>query len=382
MEGPALPRYGEASLAELTPALLGALGAAGFDAAPRLGLGEATSACLLLVDGLGDELLTAHADAAPTLAAHRVQTLTATYPSTTATSITSLGTGLTPGEHGMVGYLFEAFAGTGSLLNALRWQFQGSDVPLFDRITPEAFQPEPTAFERASGVGVSVTVVSPPMFRESGLTRVALRGGRYVGAPTWGALADGVGAALRRPGLVYAYVSDLDTTGHTLGPSSAGWRAQLAIVDRLVAVLAESLPPDAVLVVTGDHGMVDSAPADRIDLDAAPPLRAGVRAIGGEPRARYVYATPGAAADVAAAWREELGERAWVLPSEQAVEEGWFGPRVSDRARSRLGDVVAAARERWVLVRPDIEPHLTAMRGHHGSLTPAELAVPLVAIRG
>jgi len=380
VESPALPRYGERSLAELVPALLGVVGAEGFTEAPRLGLGTARSACLLLVDGLGDELIAANADVAPTLAAHRAAALTTCYPSTTATSITSIGTGLAPGEHGVVGYLWEPYPGAEGLLNALRWQFQGRESSALDIIVPEQAQPELTAFERAAASRLSVTVVSAPFYRDSGLSRMALRGGRFAGAPTWGTLVDGVVEALREPGFVYAYVSELDTTGHTLGPSSPGWRAQLALVDQLVATLAEQLPAGSTLVVTGDHGMVTTTEEDHVSLDRRPDLLAGVRAIGGEPRARYVYARPGAAGDVLAAWREALGEHAWVISTEQAVADGWFGPKVTEQAIPRMGDVIAAARGTSVLVRPDVEPRLSIMRGHHGSLTPAEQLIPLIQI--
>jgi hypothetical protein len=378
---PALPRYGLDSLSELVPALLRAVGAVSFADAARLGLDEARSACLLLVDGLGDELLAAHRDVAPTLNAQRTAALTTGYPSTTATSLTSLGTGRTPGEHGMIGYLFEPYPGAGGLLNALRWQFQGQDRSALDTVLPEQLQPEATTFERAADAGLRVVSVSSPAFRESGLTRAGLRGGQYIGAPTWGTLVEYVISALRQPGFVYAYVSDLDTTGHVLGPGSSGWRAQLALVDQLVASLAESLPSDAILAVTGDHGMITATPEDRFNLDT-PKLLAGVRAIAGEPRARYVYARQGAVDDVLDTWRSVLGEHAWVVATEQAIADGWFGPRVAPRVVHRLGDVIAAARGTTVLVRPDIEPRLTAMRGQHGSLTSAELNVPLVVIRG
>jgi hypothetical protein len=380
VQSPALPRYGTGSLAEVVPALLGAVGSPAYAGVPRLGLGETRSACLLLVDGLGDELLLANARVAPTLAACRATALTTCYPSTTATSITSIGTGRTPGEHGVVGYLWEPHPGADGLLNTLRWAFQGRDGSALDIVLPEQVQPEPTAFERAAAAGTSVTVVSHPLYRDSGLSRMGLRGGRFVGASTWGTLVECVVDALRRPGFVYAYVSELDSTGHALGPSSAGWRAQLAQVDRLVATLAEHLPTDSTLVVTGDHGMITVTENDRVSLDGRPELMAGVRAIGGEPRARYVYAQPGAADDVLAAWRETLGDHAWVVSPEQAVADGWFGPRVAERAIPRMGDVIAAARGTSVLVRPEVEPHLSMMRGQHGSLTSAEQFVPLIRI--
>jgi hypothetical protein len=399
VQPPPVPSYGEGSLAGLVPALLGAIapesrssGAAasaapdgsdaGSGAGGPLARSTARSACLLLVDGLGDALLTAHADAAPTLAGHRAGALSVGFPSTTATSIASIGTARPPGEHGVVGYRWQVEAGAG-LLNALRWTFPdpagpaSASVSALETAVPERVQPEPTAFERA---GVPVTVVAPPYQRNSGLSRAVLRGGRFAMAPTWGVLVAEVVAALREPGLVYAYVGEVDLTGHVLGPAAPGWRVQLELVDHLVAALAERLPRGAVLAVTGDHGMVEVAAADRVDLDRTPELLDGVRAIGGEARARHVYARPGAAADVLAAWRERLGGRAWVVSADEAVASGWFGPTVADRVRPRIGDVVAAAAGTIALIRSAAEPIPSALVGQHGSFTPAEQFVPLVLL--
>jgi hypothetical protein len=181
------------------------------------------------------------------------------------------------------------------------------------------------------------------------------------------------------PGLVYSYVADLDSTGHAVGPGTMAWRIQLGQVDRLVEALAERLPAGTVLLVTGDHGMVEPDPDERVDLEV-PQLSAGVRAIGGEPRARHVYACPGAEQDVLAAWREQLHDRAWVVSRDEAVSAGWFGPVVPDRVRPHIGDVVAAASGRATLVRPAGEPSESKLLGHHGSFTSAEQLVPLVEI--
>ena len=61
----------------------------------------------------------------------------------------------------------------------------------------------------------------------------------------------------------------------------------LAAVDRLAALIAENLPSDAVLAVTGDHGMMT---VDRkVDIDETPVLTRGVDLVGGDARARLVY---------------------------------------------------------------------------------------------
>ena len=136
------------------------------------------------------------------------------------------------------------------------------------------------------------------------------------------------------------------------------------------------------MYVTADHGMVDVGHDDRIDVDAEGSLlRDGVALLGGEARFRHVYAEPGAADSVLATWREVLGERAWVLPREEAIKEGWFGPvgtAVSDTVAARIGDVVAACAGSWAVVASQAEPHESALVGMHGSLTAAEQLVPML----
>jgi hypothetical protein len=286
---PAAPRYGARSLPDVLPSLLTALGVPGF--AGPLAMPPARSACLLLLDGLGWELLAEHAADAPFLAglAAGAEPLDAGFPATTATSITSVCTGLSPGEHGIVGYSFAV----PELLNALSWR-SPEGVDLRAAAEPEQVQPNPTVFERAAAAGVGVRVLLPAVHRRSGLTRAALRGAEYVGVHGLGDLTAGVLDALGEArSLCYAYFADLDLMGHRYGPGSTPWRCQLGFVDRLVEVIAQRLPRGALLAVVADHGMV--ALADPVDADTDPRLRCGVRLIGGDVRARHVYAEPGAA---------------------------------------------------------------------------------------
>ncbi len=252
-----LPRYGERSLCEVTPSLLAALGAAGFDNV--LGVERVSAACLLVIDGLGWDLLHAHADEAPFLARHAIGTepVTAGFPSTTATSVSTFGTGLPSGQHGIVGYSFAA----PELLYALPWRVDGVDAR--ETLVPEEIQPLPTAFERA---GVDVTIAAPMLQRGSGLTRSVLRGGVFEPVFALGDLSSKIAA--NRSGFCYAYHGDLDTMGHLYGPGSDAWRWQLNHIDRLIATVVDALPPGALLAVTADHGMVEMK--STVDFDTEP----------------------------------------------------------------------------------------------------------------
>ncbi|GAA5156206.1 MULTISPECIES: alkaline phosphatase family protein [Amycolatopsis] len=360
-------------LAEVVPSALAVLGVPGFE--NSLGLPPCSAACVLLVDGLGWELLETHAADAPVLASLPRRPLTVGFPSTTAGGLAAIGTGVQSGEHGLTGYTFEV-PGV-AVLNALRWREHPGGPDLRERLRPEEVQPLPTTFMRSAAAGVHACVVSDAQFAKSSLTAAVQRGGEYVGVHALGDLAASVQRALAAPGFCYAYHSQLDQLGHLYGPGTPAWRMQLRQVDRLVESIVDDLPPGALLAVVADHGMV-AVDATALDLDATPGLMDGVRVVAGEVRARHVYARPGALSDVLATWGAELGEHAWVATREEAIEAGWFGPRVSDRVRPRIGDVVVAARDRFGLLRRRAEPIESALIGQHGSLTPAEQLVPLV----
>ncbi|MDR2985326.1 MAG: alkaline phosphatase family protein, partial [Nocardiopsaceae bacterium] len=287
---PTLPRYAESSLDALATSMLASLGVPG-EPNP-LQLPDADRVCLLLVDGLGWELLSAHPAAAPLLSelAMTAAPLTAGFPATTATSLGTLGTGRPPGLHGLLGYQV-AIPGSGVLLNALRWT---------PNVDPLSWQPGSTIFERAAAAGVSAFRAAPASFRKSGLSVAAMRGADYLGADTIGALVSRSAAALAgaAPALAMVAYGDLDATGHVLGCGSDAWQYQLAHVDKLAEQLAAAVPHGTMLYVTADHGMTDVPAAERVDVDARPELRDGLALLGGEPRARHLYCRPGAAGEV------------------------------------------------------------------------------------
>jgi Type I phosphodiesterase / nucleotide pyrophosphatase len=366
-------------LADVVPSVLTAMGVEGFEARIRLP-GDIAGACVLLIDGLGAELLDTYAADAPVLAGLRGRRLQVGFPSTTVAGLAALGTGCRSGEHGLVGYSFRL--PDAGLFNPLRWRPHPWGADLRDEVPPEQVQPMPTTFERATSAGIAVSVVSGAELASSGLTRAVLRGGRYVGVQALGDLAAAVRTAVAEGGFCYGYHSELDLLGHLYGPGSPAWRMQLRQVDRLVESVVEDLPPGGLLAVVADHGMVAVDSQDVVDADDCAPLMEGVQAIGGEVRARHVYVADGAADAVLAAWRETLAERAWVVPRDEAIAAGWFGERVGDAVRPRIGDVVAAARGAAGVVRRTVEPLESALIGQHGSLTPAEQQVPLLLATG
>lgn len=366
------PGYGDRSLADVVPAVGAALGVRldGVGVSEAMALPEAPAYVVFLVDGLGSRLLERYAHVAPYLSSLRsaVPQATAGVPSTTATSLTSLGTGLPPGAHGVVGFTSRV-PGTERLLNALSWP---ADVD------PAEWQPHPTVFSRLRERGVAVSVVNKRDFATSGLTRAAHRGAEFVGADMVGErIAAAVAASDHAPALTYLYDGDLDWTGHRYGVASTEWLQQLAMIDHEAEQLREALPPSTRLVVVADHGMVDSPAGSRVDVDTVHELRDGLVLFGGEARFRQLYCQRGAVDDVVATWRGVLGDKAEVLTREDATALGWFGD-VSSAVRPRIGDVVVACRGDAAVVSSVDWAYEARLVGMHGSLTPDEMLIPVL----
>ena len=365
------------SLASVLPAVARSLGVeatpeawAGLE--PPFELPPARRAVVVLVDGLGAEQLRRRSGHAPFLRslASPAPDLTCGFPATTATSLSSLGTGLPPGAHGVVGWQ-ALMPEHDRLLNHLSWD---------DGPHPETWQPHRTIFQVLEAAGVTVTRIGPGYFDGSGMTRAAQRGGSFAAARSLPERVDAAVAALAAAprSFVYLYWGDVDKIGHTFGPGSWQWGEEVERTDAALADLASRLPDGTSLTVTADHGMVDAPESQRRDLAWEDDLAHGIRHLGGDPRVPQPHCEPGAAGDVLASWTELLGDSALVASREEAIDQGWFGA-VEDRVTARIGDLVVAMRgNATVLDSRAHRPEFLALQGHHGSLTRDEMAIPLL----
>lgn len=362
--------YSGGGLSDVLPSVCAALGVP--DVVGRLPMPECRRAVVVLVDGLGDALLRRRSGHAPFLRSllPTGKTLMSGFPTTTATSMGTFGTGLPPGAHGMLGYTV-LVPGADKLLNELSWE-DGPD--------PFLWQPRPTLFSEADRAGVVVTRIGPAYFDGSGLTNAALRGGAFVAAETLPQRVDASLAALRRDrkALVYLYWGEVDKIGHVRGPDSWQWGAELEDVDGELRRLAASVPDDTAIVITADHGMIASPLDGRIDLAHDAELAAGVRHAGGEPRGLQLYCEPGAIDDVAATWTARLADRAWVITRPDA--DALFGG-VDAANNERVGDVIVVMRGTEAIVDSRTQrQEMRSLIGLHGSLTHDELSIPFLVV--
>lgn len=380
-EAPVLPEPPEGP--RIWDVLESAAAAAGLEGAEnRLGLPASRRVVVALVDGMGMTVLKRWKAHAPFLSAsaERRRRISTSFPSTTATALTSFGTGKPPGEHGILGYdlLAPDHPRGPRVVNHLgKWD---------PELVPEQWQPVPTVLERLDAAGIPAVTVSQKRFAGSGLTRAGLRGGTFVGANSHDERVTRTVEALSQHShaVVYAYWNEVDKAGHEHGMDSAEFARALEDVDFALKRLVAQAPEDTLVLVTADHGMLDVPEAKRLDYSEHPELTEVFAFTAGEPRMVHLYWREQASADerraALEAWRAYTGRSAVVMEKAEALAAGWFG-EVAERNAARIGDVIVAATAPVAFFDGRrVGAHAFEMIGQHGSLTPEELAIPLYAI--
>ena len=331
-------------------------------------LQEAERIVLLVIDGLGYEQLQRHAHIAPNLMSLVGGSITTIAPSTTASALTSLVTGASPAEHGIVGYRMDM---GDSIMNSLRWW---SDTRDLRKVHPPAtVQPIPPF------VGMTIPVVSRAELEGSAFTEAHLRGSRPCG---WRATSSIVAqcANLISSGekFVYAYYDGIDKIAHERG-FGAYYDSEIAATDWLVGSLLNSLPSGTTLAITADHGQVQ---VDDNVVHLSGDIKASLHHQSGEGRFRWLHAKRGQESDLLQIATDSYSDIAWVASRDQVIEEAWLGParggRIADQVKRRLGDVALVPFTATTFDDPlDSGPFSLICR--HGSLTADEMFVPFLA---
>jgi predicted AlkP superfamily pyrophosphatase or phosphodiesterase len=382
-EDPALvlPDYGGGSLVNLMSSIATALGGtspyAPLAALPPQALAGARHRVLLVVDGLGLDYLSSRDGA---LRRHLLGQLTSVFPSTTASAIPTFLTGLAPQQHGLTGWNMY-FREIGAVVAPLPFRVRTGRHALREAgVTPASLFGLTPLFDR---LPLPCHVLSPRSIVHSDFN-VALSGrAQRHGYETLDELFALIAGLLRSdaPSYIHAYWPQIDSLAHEHGigsePVAAAFAALDAAFDRLLDVVHSS---GSRIIVTADHGFIDSPPGQTIDLDDHPALRDTLLLpLCGEPRMAYAYIRAGKEMQFEGYVQARLADRVRFFRSEDVLRQGWLGPGAPHPGLlGRLGDYVLIPRGQAILrdwLKGE-ERHTHV--GVHGGLSAAEMRVPLV----
>lgn len=364
---PLIPDYGGACIANVMPELVKSMMGRSVAAWVPQSVVGSKQIVLLVLDGLGWTQLQDRSAMMPTLTGFEGDAITSVAPTTTTACLTSIVTGRPPAIHGILGYRLSVHD---DVLNVLAWANQAGEP--FEGVVPEEFQTHP-AF-----AANPVPVVTRRHFIGSGFTRAHMQGARLVGYAAPSSLPVEIWRLIKAgEPLVYAYYDGIDTIAHLHG-FGEHYEAEMYTVDRLVRDVLAGLPEGCTLVVTADHGQVEVGD-NQIELD--PQIVARCTAFSGEGRFRWLHTRDESETEVIAAQlAERHGDQAWIVTKSEMIQNGWYGGPLSERFSSRIGDVALVAREAVAFRDPSHDGE-RQMACRHGSLTPAEMLVPLLAQR-
>ncbi len=373
------PDYGGGGLVNLMASLAAGLGApVRWPVAPALPperVAEARIVVLVIIDGLGWRAVAEQPDS--WLACHAVAPLTSVYPSTTTSAVTTLLTGVPPAVHGLPAWF-----------TRLR-EWNRVAVPLMgapregERTAEMALPYDQPGF--STDLDVIAHTIQPGWLMDSAYTR------HHAGA-AWRHGFDGLAELNERileiadlsseRNYLQAYWPEYDHLCHEHGTSAPETRAHFAAVDAALAELRAALPMDALLLVTADHGLVDTAPDGCHQLMDHPRLAAELSApLCGEPRAPFLHVRPGRLGAARDYIREHLAGVATPWTREEVLRAGWLGPgEPHPELEHRIGDLVLEMAPGQVLVG-EADRRGPCLRGVHGGLSAAEMLVPLVIAR-
>ncbi|EXI68390.1 MAG: Type I phosphodiesterase / nucleotide pyrophosphatase [Candidatus Accumulibacter adjunctus] len=380
-----LPDYAGGGLVNLMQSIATACGSSERRYPPLAAFGAgalagARNILLLLVDGLGLRMLSRH-PGSPQLQRHLVGSMTSVFPSTTASAITTVMSGLAPAQHGLSGWhmYLDEIDQTLAILPLTPRQ----EAP---RLLPE--QLPARLFSHASlfeALRRECWVVAPRSIAGSPFNAWHSRGARVAAYATLPEMYSCLAQLLLEsvsPRYVYAYYPELDSLSHHYGSDSRQAQRALADLDAgfggLLRVLRGS---NSWLLVTADHGFIDSPARRVISLDDHPGLAALLqRPLCGERRVAYCYVAESDRPAFEAYVRRHLSRAVHLYASEHLVAAGWFGPPPwHPRLLSRIGDYTLLMKDNWTIKDWLPGERHFSMLGVHGGISASEMRIPLIA---
>lgn len=327
----------------------------------------------VLVDGMGTEQVLARQGHAQFLAEKisSKETGYSVFPATTSSNIGSFATGSMPGEHGLIGH--QVLDRPSQIrINLLTGWTSDTD--------PLIWQPTPTIAETAASVGIPSYVIAASEYEATGYTKATMRGAKFIAAESISDRFTKMLDLMRAPGeaLIYLYIPELDKYGHRNGWQSPGWAALLEEVNHEIRESSRALPSDSAMLVTADHGMVDTAEEHHVLLDSY--FDSALEWFGGDTRAGYVYLNDNAAVDSLLGRLAGLTNLLTAHLASELINAGYFGS-VGELAQGRLPELILLAKGKTVMFHSEYSKKKSfEMVAHHGSITSAEVRIPLIRI--
>lgn len=386
------PLYSTYAFSQIPSTILSLLGI-GSEGLPKdcVGNGTYERVIFILIDGFGWKYLQKYKDQHPFLSRFFkdgiVSKLTSQFPSTTAAHITTLCTGLPVGEHGIYEWFFYEPL-VDRIVAPLLYSFAGDKElgSLKSKLEPDRFLPSNFFFQKLQQNKISTKIFQHRTIADSIYSRHMFQGAERIGYRDFNEALTLLKQHLKDPGLFYLYCGDFDANAHRHGLDSPqlekGLNHYFHLLENSLMTTPEMSQTSTALLVAADHGMTSIHPSTTYYLnDQIPTLEKRLKkgadghalSPAGSCRGFFLHIEPNYLDEVQEELKVHLKEKALVVPTSQLIDEGFFGPIVSEKCRKRMGNLVLLTKGNnsiWWHEKGRFEQKFYAM---HGGLTPDEM---------
>ncbi len=325
-----------------------------------------------------------------------VAPITSGFPSTTAASITTMNTGLTPQEHGLLEWLLY-FKEIDKTINTLPFTSM-EDKPLTKKYNPKILYQGDTIFKRFGSDKVPIYTIANKQIANSDYNLLFKSGNTYITHFKNSDLAIRLRVALekeKRRSYFYSYISSVDSSIHALGPSTEESEAEIlsvshALEDGLIKKIDKKTAAETLVIITADHGHTLLNPKDTIYLNKYRKLNdyyergknGKIIPPTGSPRDVFLHIKSGKLEEAEELLNDKLSKVAKVMKIKDAIESGLFGyGKLNKNFANRAGNLLILPHKNKSIWYEHIKGEKFDKIGMHGGLSKEEMLIPLAAAR-
>jgi len=381
-----LPNYKDGSIVNLMSSISRSFGVKNkykpLKLLPLQELKKAKNVVLLVIDGLGYEYL--RKKKGSFLKKSLTGKITSVFLSTTASAITTFGTGVAPQQHAYTGW-FMYLKELGIVSTILRFVPRAGGAVL----SKCGIKVEDILKEKnfASKIKAKSYFVIKKELSNSDFTRYVSRKSKmrtYTGLNgLFNQLRKAIKSSNQRK-YIYSYWPLFDTLAHNHGVNSKKAAKHFEELDAALKKFVDSIKNiGSILIITADHGLIDTTKKSRLMLESYPKLKECLSLpLCGDARVAYCYVKPSKTKQFEKYVKSKLGKVCWLRKSKELVRKNYFGlfkpnPALFDR----IGDYTMIMKKNY-----SFKDHLTNEKMHinvgdHGGVSKEEMFVPLIVIK-
>jgi predicted AlkP superfamily pyrophosphatase or phosphodiesterase len=325
-----------------------------------------------------------------------VAPLTSVFPSTTAAALTTINSGLTPQEHGLLEWIIYVRE-IDMIIKTLRFTSIDSNTPdslLEKEVDPKLLFKGRTLYQQLDTAGVNSVTFVPESIAYSTYSQLIHKGSLIIPYSDLLDLFKKIVKKLKQSEetYFYVYIDTLDYVGHQFGPHSNQYLKEFStfsslLIKGFINKVETKIARKTIFLLTSDHGQIPVSPTETLYLNNYLKLTRNLQNPNrrrvyptGSPRDVFLHIEPDRLEEIHDYLVQELSDQAYILKVTDALEMNLFGGgQTHNSFHDRIGNLLILPRGNHTIWFEHVKGEKFGLKGHHGGLHKEEMLIPFAA---